>query len=497
MNQRRVGALLSYFNIFLAIIIQFAYTPIMLRILGQQEFGVYSLSESVISYLGLLNFGFSGSYLKFYSQYKAQNDDLSIKKLNAIYFIVFLIISILICIGGYGIIQNIKLIVGNNFTDSELQLTKILMAIMTVNMAVMMPNNAFTSITVAYERFIFAKLLIIFKTVGSPLFTLPLLLLGYGSKGMSFILLVVTVSSLIFNIYYCLQKLKIGFEFRDLNWSVLKDIFAFSVFIFLWSIVDQLNWQIGKIVLANIVGSSAVAVYTIGLQFTTLFIMFSTAISGVFSPQIYNYVYEKDASKKLIELMTKVGRIQFYVVFFIWIAFVIFGRQFINLWAGAEYDNAYFVGLLLMTPIIIALTQNIGIEILRSYNKHQMRTLLNLLLALVNIAIIIPLTKEYGEIGCALGTCISTFVSSTLISNYFYSKIIKLNIGLFFKEMLKFLPVVSVLLIIGVAIVMFIEIHTWISLIIYIFLFTLFYIFVMVKFAFNDYERSLLKRFIK
>ena len=44
---------------------------------------------------------------------------------------------------------------------------------------------------------------------------------------------------------------------------------------------------------------------------------------------------------------------------------------------------------------------------------------------------------------------------------------------------------------------MFIEIHTWISLIIYIFLFTLFYIFVMVKFAFNDYERSLLKRFIK
>ena len=176
---------------------------------------------------------------------------------------------------------------------------------------------------------------------------------------------------------------------------------------------------------------------------------------------------------------------------------MIFGRQFINLWAGAEYDNAYFVGLLLMTPIIIALTQNIGIEILRSYNKHQMRTLLNLLLALVNIAIIIPLTKEYGEIGCALGTCISTFVSSTLISNYFYSKIIKLNIGLFFKEMLKFLPVVSVLLIIGVAIVMFIEIHTWISLIIYIFLFTLFYIFVMVKFAFNDYERSLLKRFIK
>lgn len=497
MNQRRVGALLSYLNIFLAIIIQFAYTPIMLRILGQQEFGVYSLSESVISYLGLLNFGFSGSYLKFYSQYKAQNDDLSIKKLNAIYLIVFVIISILICIGGYSIVQNIKLIVGDNFTESELRLTKILMAIMTVNMAVMMPNNAFTSITVAYERFIFAKVLTIFKTVGSPLFALPLLLLGYGSKGMSFVLLFVTVISLILNIYYCLQKLKIGFEFRNLNWLVLKDIFSFSFFVFLWSIVDQLNWQVGKVILANIIGSTAVAVYTIGMQFTTLFMVFSTAISGVFTPQIYNYVYEKDASKKLTELMIKVGRVQFYVVFYIWVAFVIFGKPFINLWAGAEYGNAYFIGLLLMTPIIIALTQNIGIEILRAYNKHQMRTLFHLLLALINIAIIIPLTKEYGEIGCAFGTCISTFISSTVISNYFYSKIIKLNIRLFLKEMLKFVPVVSILLIIGIAIIAFIEIHSWENLIFYISLFSLFYIFIMVKFAFNDYERNLLIRFIK
>lgn len=497
MNQRRAGALLSYLNIFLAIIIQFAYTPIMLRILGQQEFGVYSLSESVIAYLGLLNFGFSGSYLKFYSQYKAQNDNLSIKKLNAIYLIVFVIISILICIGGYSIVQNIKFIIGDNFTENELQLTKILMVIMTVNMAVMMPNNAFTSITIAHERFIFAKLLTIFKTVGSPLFALPLLLLGYGSKGMSFVLMGISIISLFLNIYYCLQKLKIGFEFRNLNWYVLKDIFVFSIYIFLWSIVDQLNWQVGKVVLANIVGSTAVAVYTIGMQFTTLFMVFSTAISGVFTPQIYNCVYEKDASKKLTELMIKVGRVQFYVVFFIWIAFVIFGKPFINLWAGTEYENAYFVGLLLMTPIIIALTQNIGIEILRAYNKHQIRTLLHLLLALVNICIIIPLTKEYGEIGCALGTCISTFVSSTVISNYFYSKIIKLNIRLFFKEMLKFVPCISILSIMGIALVMLIKIHTWVNLIFYITLFTLFYIFIMVKFAFNDYEKSLLKRFVK
>lgn len=496
MNERKAGALLSYLNIFLAIIIQFAYTPIMLRILGQNEFGVYSLSESVIAYLSLLNFGFSGSYLKFYSKYKAENNIVKIKKLNAIYLIVFALIAVFICVGGFAIVQNVETIVGRNFSEDEKTLTKVLMTILTINMALMMPNNAFTSITIAHERFIFAKLIAIFKTIASPLVSLPVLLLGYGSKGISLVLLVITIISLILNVYYCKQKINVGFEFRNLDWSVLKEIFNFSFFIFLWSIVDQLNWQAGKIILANLKGSATVAVYTIGIQFTSLFMIFSTAISGVFTPQIYNFVYQKEAVKKLTILMIKVGRLQFYIVFFIWISYVIFGRQFIILWAGYNYEKSYAVGLLLMTPIIIALTQNVGIEILRAYNKHQKRTLMHLIMALVNIVISIPLTKMFGEIGCAIGTCFSTFISSTLIANYFYSRIIKLDIKLFFLEMLKFVPSAIILFLIGIVITWFADITTWFNLIIYILIFSCVYFFVMINMAFNQYEKDLLTRFL-
>ncbi len=495
MNQRKLGAILSYINIFLTIVVQFVYTPIMLRLLGQAEFGVYSLSESVITYLGLLNFGFSGSYLKFYSKYKAQNDLLSIKKLNAMYIIVFMFISLLICVGGYGIVQNVEYIVGKTFTDNEICLTKILMAIMTLNMAFMMPNNAFTSITVAHEKFVFAKGLVLLKNLGNPFLSLPILLLGYGSQGMSYVLLVITIISLFLNIYYCKQKLQIGFEFHNLDWSVLKEILSFSVYIFLWSIVDQLNWQVGKVLLANMSGSVAVATYTIGMQFNQVFMVFSTAISGVFAPQIYNYVYEYDAARKLTDLMIKVGRLQFYIVFFIWIGFVALGKPFINLWAGAGYDNAYIIGLLLMTPIIIALMQNVGIEMLRAYNKHQMRTLLHLACALVNIMISIPLTKAYGEIGCAVGTCLSTFVSSTLIANYFYSKVIHLDMKAFFKEMGSFIPVISILFVI-VNVLMLGEVNTWLELLAYSVVYTILYIVTMIRFAFNDYESILLNQVV-
>lgn len=496
MHERRIGAILSYLNIAATIIIQFAYTPIMLRILGQNEFGVYSLSNSIVAYLGLLNFGFSGSYLKFYSRYKANEDFLSIKKLNAIYMIVFAFIAILIFIGGYTLIENIELIIDRSFTASEIALTKTLMCIMTINMAVMMPNNVFTSIIVAHEKFIFSKMLSLLQTLGNPCLALPLLLLGYGSKGMSLVLLFLSIISLAFNILYCRQKLKVGFEFHNLDWHVLKEIMSFSVFIFLWSIVDQLNWQVGKVILANLIGSTAVAIYTVGMQFTNLFLVFSTAISGVFNPQIYSYVYEKDARKKLTNLMIKVGRLQFYVVFYIWLGYVVFGRSFMNLWAGPNYDDAYYIGLWLMTPIVIALLQNTGIEILRAFNKHQMRTILHLAFAIVNVVISIPLTKMYGVIGCAIGSCISTFASSTLVSNYFYSKVIKLDMKAFFREVISFYPVIILTSACGFVINKFFVIENWGSLCLYGLIFSVAYIYISILYGFNDYERGLLNQII-
>ena len=491
MNERKIGAILSYVNIAASIIIQFAYTPIMLRILGQNEFGVYSLSNSIVAYLGLLNFGFSGSYLKFYSKYKADKDILSIKKLNGIYMIVFTFIAILIFMGGYALMQNIELIIDRSFTASEIALTKTLMCIMTINMAVMMPNNVFTSIAVAHEKFLFSKMLSLLQTLGNPCLALPLLLLGYGSKGMSSVLLLLSVISLIINIIYCRQKLHVGFVFRGIDWYVLREIMSFSVFIFLWSIVDQLNWQVGKVILANLLGSTAVAIYTIGMQFTNLFMVFSTAISGVFNPQIYNYVYEKDAREKLTKLMIKVGRLQFYIVFYIWLGYVFFGRSFICLWAGKNYEEAYDIGLWLMTPILIALLQNTGIEILRAFNKHQIRTILHLVFAVVNVVISIPLTKMYGVIGCAIGSCISTFASSTLVSNYFYSKVIKLDMKAFFREIVGFYPVIILSSICGFCINKFCIIEGWGSLCLYGLIFSMVYAIVSICYGFNDYERGL------
>lgn len=64
-NQLKAGVILSYLTTGISIVIQLVYMPVMIRLLGQSEFGLYTLVSGVVSYLSLFSLGFTGAYLRF------------------------------------------------------------------------------------------------------------------------------------------------------------------------------------------------------------------------------------------------------------------------------------------------------------------------------------------------------------------------------------------------------------------------------------------------
>lgn len=134
-DQRKAGVLLSYMGEVVKILVNLIYTPIMLRLLGQSEYGLYQLVYSVVSYLSLLSLGFGSSYLRFYSRYKAQKDEDGVAKLNGMFMIIFCLIS-LICVGcGIVMLANIRSIFGTGLTENEYVTARILMGLLIMNLA--------------------------------------------------------------------------------------------------------------------------------------------------------------------------------------------------------------------------------------------------------------------------------------------------------------------------------------------------------------------------
>ena len=78
------------------------------------------------------------------------------------------------------------------------------------------------------------------------------------------------------------------------------------------------------------VGTVAVAVFAVAIQLQGMYMMFSTAIVGVFLPRVTAMVTKNNDKKELSDLFIRTGRVQYVVMAFILSGFIVFGKYFIR-----------------------------------------------------------------------------------------------------------------------------------------------------------------------
>lgn len=496
-NQLKAGAALSYISMGLGYLVSIIYTPIMLRLLGQSEYGLYNLVASVVSYLGVLNFGFHSAYMRYYSRYKVMEDKEKIATLNGMYLIIFSVLGLIAVIAGIMLTINTEVIFGSELTSVELSRAKILMMILILNLAISFPNLIFTSHITANEKFVFYKLVQMIKTVANPFVVLPLLILGYGSVGMVIATTFLNITIEIINAVYCIKKLKMKFSFRNFDFMLMREMTIFSSFIFINLLIDQINWNVDKFILGRFHGTISVAVYGLAAQLNTYYVTIASAISSVFIPRIHRLVANNDDNSELLSLFTRIGRIQFLILSLIMSGLVFFGRAFINMWAGNEYDGSYPILLLLIIPVTIPLIQNIGIEIQRAKNMHQFRSGVYFFIALGNLAVTLPLAKLYGGVGAAVGTAASLIIGNGLIMNWYNHVKVGLDMKFFWKQISNFIPALIAPIVSGIFINNFINIDNLFNFLGFGTVYLIIFCISMWLFGMNQYEKDLLGKPIR
>ena len=490
-SQRKLGVVVSYVSEGIKILTGILYTPIMLRLLGQSEYGLYQLVYSVVSYLSLLSFGFTASYMRFYSRAKAKNDQGEVGRLNGMFMVIFLVIAAICILCGIVMVGNIEFIFADGLTPQEYPTARILMALMVLNLALTFPNSVFDAFTSAHERFFFQKMLVVLQNILNPFLTLPLLILGYGSIGMVAVTTFLTIAKLVVNVWFSLKKLKVHFIFNGFRFGLLKEMWVFTFFIFLNQIIDQVNWSVGKFLLGRLSGTTAVAIFGLGAQINSMYLQFSTSISNVFVPKVNRIVATSDDNNELTRLFTKVGRVQFIILALIFTGFIFFGQPFMRFWGGEEYADSYYIALWLILPVTVPLIQNLGIEIQRAKNKHQVRSVVYFCIAIANVLISIPLIKVIGTVGAAMGTGISLIAGNIIFMNWYYQKHIGLDMFYFWKSISKFIPSLVIPCIIGVLIMRFVTINSLIVLGICIVLYAVVYCLSMYFLGMNNEEKQM------
>jgi O-antigen/teichoic acid export membrane protein len=496
MNQKKIGIILTYCIMVFNIIIGLFYTPFMLSKLGDGEYGIYSMSSSLISFITLLDLGLGQTLVRYISKARAFNNKDEEARLNGLFLTMYSVIAIISIFIGIFIVTLYPSLCSKTMTSQEIYLFRIVFSILLVNAVVSFPLCVFSSTINAYERFFFLKAINFLALLCKYMGLILLLLLGYKVVAITIVTVLSSIIMQIAYVIYCTKKIKINFSFGGYDKKFIREIFWFSFFIFLNLIIDFLYNNTDKLILGAICGTSSVTVYTIGIYFQSYFQELSTALSGVFLPQIIG-LYEKDHKiKEISDIFLKIGRLQFSILSLALGGFVLLGKEFINLWVGNAYTQAYYIGLLIMLSSIIPLTQNIGITILRAMNLHKYRSYMYLVIAIVNVGISIPLAMRLSGLGAAIGTAIATLAGQILFMNWFYYRKVHLDINQYWRNCLSFVLPVSIMVCVGFFFKRISPVTSWIKFTFFTLLFCGIYFVLYWMFIFNEYEKAIIKSIV-
>lgn len=500
--QRKAGVVLSYAHIFFTIISGLLYTPFMIRTLGQNEYGLYGTVNAAVSMLTVLDLGLTSSYIRFYSKYKAENNQEKINSFNSLFLLAFSLISAITLAIGLFFSFNLNLIFDKGLNADEYSKAKIMFILLTASTVLKFFTMVFFCYIIANEKFIVSKSLTLLFAILTVVFSIISLCLGFGAIGIVVVTVSMTVLQRLVEAIYSVSKLHLRFDFRHIERGLFSQLFVYSGLIAINTLVDKVNSGIDSVLLGRFCGTAVVAVYSVGAALYNHFITFSGAISGIFTPHVHKLVNscKQDSAeqrKALTEIFTKVGRIQYLVLALIASGFVFFGKPFIRIWAGDGYDKAYIIALLLILPSIPPLIQNVGIEIQRAENRHHYRSYIYGGMALGNFVLSIFLCQIYEGIGCAIGTAVSIIIANIFIMNIVYHKKINIDVIYFWKSILRQTAGMIIPFAVGLAIMKFIEIKSIIGLAAAIILYTVVYVICVYLFSMNEYEKELVKGFLR
>lgn len=487
-NELKIGSFLSILSIILGSVINIFYTPMYMKYLGTTDYGINSLVQSIMGYIGMLNLGLGSAMVRYTVRYRAEGKIEEEKSLNGMFLVIFTVIMFISIVIGAYIYYILPDLFVEKFTMEELIKTRKVFVITMIGTVISFPVSVFSTNINSREKFLYQKSLQLLKMIMTPVTGAVLMINGFG---LTAVVSVTVILGLITNIFDVIYAFKIGMriKFNNFDFEILKDISKYSFYIFLNIIIDRVYWGSDRIIIGKFIGPLAVGIYSIASIFNQVYMSLSTAVSGVLFPRINKLVVEKKYNE-LSNMFIKVGRIQYILLGLVSSGFVIFGNEFIYLWLGKGYTEVYKIALWIMIPLTIPLIQNTGIAIVQARNKHQFRSIVYFFIAVLNVITSIILVKNYGAIGCAVATGISFTVGNIIIINIYYWKRVDINIPLFWKNISKMSIPIVITMVFGYLLNYFIKDYNIINFILKGFIYTAIYGILMWRIALNKNEKK-------
>jgi O-antigen/teichoic acid export membrane protein len=406
----RRSALANYANAGISMILAIVVTPVLVRGLGKEEYGTWTLVTSSVVYFDLLQLGLGQSTVRFVAEAQAVGDLARARRLVSTSLAALSIpgLALLLASPALGFAIPEIFHVGHGLRTAAMVVT----ILSTVDLAVGLPADTFGATLAAFQRWEMLNLTVVATALAQAISWVIILALGGG-------IVLIGASTLAFSLASQAMRCRIAGRLvqgpllrrSQVDRSLVRPILRFSGWIAVTDFASTVIDRLDLIVIGLVLGVRGAAVYAVGQKLGALTSKLTDPVVIMFYPHASELAAVGDHEGLRASVFAGL-RMSTAIAVPVTITLCVLARPAIHAWVGAGYGNAAWVVVYLSLSTLAFSIDRIPIYVLRGLGDAKLPAVVSAAEAVLNLGLSVGLAFAIGIAGVALATLVAHVLTS-------------------------------------------------------------------------------------
>lgn len=422
----------NYIGIAGSIVIAFILTPFVIRTLGDEMYGIWTIIAAMGAYLTLFDVGLVSAITKYISHGNKLEEKGHVAKVVSCAAVIAIPIALFLFLLSPFTGQALMRII--NINEAHYKIIVIATMMTTIEVGIFVFAGLFRGIILGLQRNDIENLIqlsvLCLRAVGIYL----VLSQGFGIVGMAGVMLTCMITASLASFIFS-RKLMPDSRLTPstVDREGVSMIRKFSGASFLSMVAGQLIFYSDSFVVGHFLTAAAVTYYAVAWTLKEYTNSLMVATHRVFIPVFSNL--STGDNETLIDHFFKSMRYMLVMSNLLCVGLLIMGDRFLAIWLDEKYAvTSGAVLMVLFAAQLIRGPQLISYALLQGIDKHRLYARLELVFAIVNLVLSIVLVQKMGLIGVAIATAFTQVVFYGFISPMLLNRALGISMARNLKE---------------------------------------------------------------
>ena len=406
------GTLVSYLNISVSTITNLVLVPMYIFYLGDEQYGLWLIVLTLVSYLGFSHLGIGQSISNFVARANATKDYSLIETgVSTAFWLYFAIVLPLVC----AVAISVNLGIFKNFIQISENLAPIFESVILISSVLFLfklPLTVFGASLRALNLIYLEQSLSLFFSVVQFLGVLFVLKFGHGIVGLSMVYGGTGILLGFTTFFYLKNKIpRLSIAPHKYSQTLALNLLKPGGYFFLLQISGALIAGLDNIVIGSYLGAKDVVPFAVAMKLCFLAMSMISVITSNLLPSITR-AFARENYQELQRIYLTLLQICFGMGLLILINMISVGPDFIDIWVGRDSYVGDFCFYLILCHLLLNTILWPADAVIIGTSKHKTYALVTVIEGIINVVLSIFWVQIWGVAGVISATIFARVSSS-------------------------------------------------------------------------------------